>query len=115
MNIPEPQKYLTKEGKEIYFKMCELLEDHSALEDIDSFGLSMAAHYLYLFHKYADGELIQTFPNKTRQVSPEHTIMKDAREGFIKLCAQYGLSNKAREMMLKFKSKKDEGDALDDI
>ena len=115
MKTPKPQSYLTKEGKAIYSKLCELLNEYDAIEEIDSFGLSMAAHYLYLFQEHAGENPIQTFANKTQQVSPSHTVMKDAREGFIKLSAKYGLSNKDRELMLKFKVKKDEGDALDDI
>jgi len=115
MKTPEPQGYLNKEGKVIYFKLCELLEKYDAIEEIDSFGLSMAAHYLYLFHEHAGKNPIQTFPNGTQQVSPSHTVMKDAREGFIKLSQKFGLSNKDRELMLKFKVKKEEGDALDEI
>ena len=115
MKAPKAQNYLTKEGEDIYKEMCQLLEDHNAIEEIDSYGLSMAAHYLYLFHKYADEDPIQTFTNGTRQVSPAFSIMKDSREGFIKLSAKFGLSNKDRELMLKFKAKKAEGDKLDDI
>ena len=115
MNIPKPQGYLTKEGVQIYKEICRLLEGYEALEEADTFILSMAAHYLYLFNAHAGEDPIQTFPNGTKQVSPAHTIMKDAREGFIKLSAKIGLSNKDRELMLKFKVKKQEDDELDKI
>jgi P27 family predicted phage terminase small subunit len=115
MKTPAAQAYLSKEGKQIYKEICRLLEDYDALEEIDSYILSMTAHYLDLFHKHADKDPIQTYPTGAKQVSPSFSIMKDAREGFIKLSGKLGLSNKDRELMLKFKAKKDEGDALDDI
>ena len=48
-------------------------------------------------------------------VSAHLTVMKTASAMFKDLSAKYGLSNKDRELMLKFKAKKAEGDKLDDI
>ena len=115
MKLPEPQAYLSKDAKKIYLEICEHLDSVDALESVDSHGLSMAAHYLHLFRKYADAEPIQTFPNKTQQVSPAFTIMKDAREAFVKLSVKFGLSAKDRDLMLKFKKRKIEKDALDEL
>jgi len=119
MKIPEPQTYLTEEGKLIYYKICDLLDNHSALAEVDSFGLSMAAHWLWLFHKAADevkeNSGIQITSNGYSQVTAEITIMDKASARFEKLSAKYGLSNKDRELMMKFKVEKTKKDKLDDI
>ena len=115
MKKPEPQKYIKGNALKIYDEICSHLSNVDALEDVDSYIISMAAYYLDLFMTHADAGLVQTFANGTRQVSPEHTLMKDAREGFIKLSAKIGLSNKDREAMLKFKGQSKEVDALDEL
>jgi phage terminase small subunit len=119
MKTPEPQGYLNDDGKVIYFKLCELLEKYDAIETIDSFGLSQAAHWLWLFHDSAEavGENggKQITANGYSQVTAEITIMDKASARFEKLSAKYGLSPKDRELMLKFKVKKEEKDEIDEL
>ncbi len=119
MKTPEPQGYLNKEGVAIYNQMCKLLNDYNAIEEIDSFGLSMAAHWLWLFHDNANAVKKnggrQITSNGYSQVTAEITIMDKASARFEKLSAKYGLSVKDRELMMKFKAKKDEGDAITDL
>ena len=119
MKAPKAQKYLTKEGEDIYKEMCQLLEDHNAIEEIDSYGLSMAAHWLWLYHKAAlqtqENGGVQVYKTGAEGVSAHLTVMKTASAMFKDLSAKFGLSNKDRELMLKFKAKKAEGDKLDDI
>jgi P27 family predicted phage terminase small subunit len=115
MKAPAAQAYLNKEARKIYKEICDHLEGVDAVEPIDSYIISMASLYLELFERYADSEPIQTFKNGTSQVSPAFTIMKDAREGFIKLSAKLGMSAKDRELMIKFKKEKKQKDALDDL
>ena len=115
MTAPEPHDYLTEEGVVIFEEMGKFLDGFNAVEDIDGYILSMAAHYLYLFNKHAKEDPVQTFTNGTRQVSPSFSIMKDAREGFLKLSSKIGMSNKDRELMMKFKVHKEEKDDLDNI
>ncbi len=119
MKTPAPQGYLTKEGKSIYTEMCRLLSQYDALEEIDSFGLSQAAHWLWLFHnaaeKVKENGGVQTYKTDAEGVSAHFTVMKTASSMFKDLSAKYGLSVKDRELILKFKAKKDEGDALDDV
>ena len=119
MKVPEPQSYLTLEGVQIYNKMCELLMSYNALEEIDSFGLSQAAMWLWLFHESAEivnkRGPVQVYKTDAEGVSAYFTVMKTASTMFKDLSAKFGLSNKDRELMLKFKAKKDEDDALDGI
>ena len=119
MKTPEPQGYLTKEGELIYNEMCRLLSDYDALEEIDSFGLSQAAHWLWLFssaaEKVKENGGIQVYKTDAEGVSAALTVMKTASAMFKDLSAKYGLSVKDRELIIKFKAKRDEGDALDDL
>jgi len=119
MKTPEPQGYLTDEGVQIYEQLCRLLKDYDAIEEIDSFGLSMAAHWLYLYHVSAEYSAehgaVQVYKTGAEGVSAHLTVMKTASSMFKDLSAKFGLSNKDRELMMKFKAKKDEGDALDDV
>lgn len=119
MKKVEPQLYLTKAGKEIFYKMVDLLGKYGALEEIDSFGLSMAAHWLWLFHENANAVKenagAQVTKNGYSQVTAEITIMKTASAVFKDLSAKFGLSNKDREVMMKFKTTPDEPDRLDKL
>jgi len=119
MKAPEPQGYLNEDGVIIYTEICRLLMSYNALEEIDSYGLSMAAHWLWLFHTSADAVSEnggrQITGNGYSQVTAEITIMDKATARFEKLSAKFGLSNKDRELMMKFKVKKEEKDDLDNI
>lgn len=103
----------------IYDQMVKLLSDYEALEEIDSYGLSMAAHWLWLFNeageRVKENAGVQVYQTGAEGVSASLTVMKTASAMFKDLSGKFGLSNKDRELMLKFKARKDEGDALDDI
>ena len=119
MKTPAPQGYLNKEAKVIYAKLAEFLDGFDAVESADSYGLSQAAFWLWLYHDAADAVKEnggrQITANGYSQVTAEITIMDKASARFEKLSAKYGLSPKDRELMLKFKVKKEEKDKLDDI
>ncbi len=119
MKTPAPQSYLTKEGKSIYTEMCRLLSQYDALEEIDSFGLSMTAHWLWLFNNAAENVKenggVQVYKTGAEGVSAHLTVMKTANAIWKDMSAKFGLSNKDRELMEKFKAKKDEGDAITDL
>ena len=119
MKVPAPQEYLNKESKQIYNEIAKFLEGYEAIDSPDSFGLSQAAFWLWLYHDNANAVKEnggrQITANGYSQVTAEITIMDKASARFEKLSAKYGLSPKDRELMLKFKVKKEEGDALDEI
>jgi len=119
MKTPKPQEYLNEEGREIYENMCRLLDSVGALEEIDSYGLSMAAHWLWIFHYNANAVKktggIQITSTGYSQCTAEITNMDKASGRFEKLSAKYGLSNKDRELMLKFRGSKKDKDALDEL
>ena len=119
MNIPAPQGYLNEQGISIYEELCQHISDVDAIESVDSFELSMLAHFLWLF-QYASNEVkenggIQITSNGYSQVTAEITIMDKAANRVEKLGAKFGLSLKDREQLLKFKGQKKTRDSLDDI
>ena len=119
MKVPEPQSYLNKEARIIYNELGKFLDGYDAIEVVDSYGLSQCAFWLWLYHDAADAVKEnggrQVTANGYSQVTAEITIMDKASARFEKLSAKYGLSPKDRELMLKFKVKKEEADALDGI
>lgn len=119
MNTPEPQGYLGDEAKQIYYEMCSMLEDVDALEEVDSYGLSMAAHWLYLYQVAADNTTKDGGTQMTKtgysQITAHLTVMKTASAAFKDLAAKYGLSVKDRELIHKFKTKRKDVDALDEL
>ena len=130
MKPPEPQSYLNDDARQIYYEIVKFLGDYNAIESVDSYGLSMMAHTLWMHHRageetskieakpdgveYINGP-IQIFKNGTGNISPWFTVYDKTIDKFMKLSVKFGLSNKDRELMLKFKAKKQEQDKLDDI
>ena len=121
MKHPEPQGYLNDEAKKYYKQICTHLEGVNALEEIDSFGLSMMAHSLALYKqaadKISDPEIgaVQVYPTGAQQVSAWFTVMKTSLDYFLKYSQRFGMTPKDRELMIKFKVKRKETDALDDL
>ena len=119
MKTPEPQAYLNEEAQAIYWEIGKFLEGFDAIESVDSLGLSMMAFDLWLYHEAADTinkeGATQIAQSGYSQITGHFTVMKECKASFLKYSQKFGLSPKDRELMLKFKVKKDEGDALDDI
>jgi len=119
MKTPEPQKYLSPQGREIYFEICRLLKSVDGIEEIDSFGLSMMAHWLDLFHLAADHTrekgAVQVYKTGAEGISAHVTVMKTAASVFKDLSGKFGLSTKDRELILKFRGSKKDKDALDEL
>ena len=117
--IPEPQDYLSDEAIQIYQEVGKLLEGVDALEDIDSYGLSMLADSLCQFKIAAqvinERGPVQIYKTDAEGVSAWFTVKKDAYGTFLKYSEKYGLSPKDRQLILKFKTKKKSTDALDDL
>ena len=117
--IPEPQHYLSDEAIQIYQEVGKLLEGVGALEEIDSYGLSMLADSLCQFKRAAqvvnERGPVQVYKTDAEGVSAWFTVKKDAYTMFLKYSEKYGLSPKDRQLILKFKAKKKQTDALDDL
>lgn len=116
---PEPQEYLEKEARKIYWEIIDLLEGVDALEEIDSYGLSIMAMDLWLFKRAAQEVSekggVQITPNGYSQITGYFTVMEKCKASFLKYSEKYGLSPKDRQLILKFKNKKEEKDALDEL
>ena len=119
MKAPAPQGYLTKEGKQIYEEICKLLDKYGTIEEVDSFGLSMLADSLDSYQVAAkevnENGPVQVYKTGATAPSAWMNVKKQSYEAFLKLSQRFGLSPKDRELMLKFKVKKKEEDALDEI
>ena len=121
MEHPESQKYLNATAKKYYTQICVHLEGADALEEIDSFGLSMMAHSLDLYKQAAEKindpsiGVVQTYSTGAQQVSAWFSVMKNSLDYFLKYSQRYGMTPKDRELMIKFKVKRNEKDALTDL
>ena len=119
MSVPKPQKYLSKEGKEYYHAICSHLKDVDALMEVDSYGLSMMAHWLWLNERASQAVKknggVQVYATGAEGVSAHLTVMKTAIGVWKELAPKFGLSVKDRELIQKFKTKREETDALDDL
>jgi P27 family predicted phage terminase small subunit len=116
---PKPESYLDAKGKKYYSEICKHLDSVDYLSEIDSFGLSMMAQYLSMYHDAAvrvgeDGA-IQVYKNGTTNVSGAFSVMKECMSQFLKYSEKFGMSPKDRERMLKFKNMKTEEDGFDAI
>lgn len=119
MNYPEPQGYLNKEARAIYHEICKHLESVDALEEVDSYGLSMMAFDLWVFHEAAEAVKQNGYKQVTQtgysQITPDFTAMKECKASFLRYSIKFGLSPSDREKMLKFKGHKKVEDALDEL
>ena len=119
MKTPKPQGYLNERAKEIYMDIAIILEKYDAVEDQDSYGLSMLADCLATYELAAiecnKHGPVQVYKTDAEGVSAWWTVKKGSWDAFLKLSQRYGLSVKDRELIMKFKAKRDEGDALDDL
>lgn len=117
--IPEPQSYLTDHGKEIYYEICELLLKVGALEDVDSFGLSMMAQSLDLFQDASEqiniNGSVQTYKTGAQAISAHMTVAEKSIAAFFKFSEKFGLSNKDRERIMKFKKQPKQEDQIDKL
>jgi len=119
MKTPAPQGYLSDDGKSIYDEIVKHLGDANALMNVDSHGLSMAAHWLDLYNinaaKTAENGGVQSYKTGATGVSASLTVMKTASIMFKDLSAKFGLSPKDRELMKQFKSERKEADELTNL
>ena len=115
----KPQEYLNKEARIIFNELCKHLQAVDALEQIDSFGLSIMAMDLWMFHEAADKVMVdgpvQITKSNYSQITGYFTVMDKCKVSFLKYSQKFGLSPKDRETMLKFKGHKKDNDAMDDL
>lgn len=118
MNI-QPEPYLTKNGKAIFFRILEFLET-SDMHEVDSFELSVLAQHFDVFHESSrkvneQGYSRVTGNNGYEQVTPHFTAMKDSANYIMKHGEKFGLNPSAREKLKIFNAKEKEADPIDEI
>lgn len=115
----KPEAYIDKESKLHFDRICVHLENADALNEIDSYGLSIMAQYLKMYHEAAnavnESGTWQVFANGASNVSGAFSVMEKCAAQFLKFSEKFGLSEKDREKMLKFNIAPRETDDLDDI
>jgi len=112
--IPQPQDYLTKEGKDIYQMLCRWVKNNDALAEIDSLVVSAAAQS---FYTYAIAALevnkkkpFQTFKTGASAVSGAYSVLKSELSNIIKFSRLFGRDNASRERLMSFAKVKVEED-----
>jgi len=113
-----PEPYLNEAAKEYFYRIVNHLDGLDAMKDVDSFGISMMAFDLWLFHESAaivsetGGK--QTTQSGYSQITADITIMEKSKASFLKYSEKFGLSPKDREKMIAFKGRK-KADAFDKV
>ena len=119
MKAPEPQGYLTEEGRRIYFEVCKILDSVGGLEEVDTYGLSMLSDSLDQYQLACEQVKIhgpiQIYKTGAQAPSAWSTVKKEAWTAFYKLSEKYGLSTKDRQLIMKYKAKRKETDAIDEL
>ena len=110
---PPPQKYLPKVAHKYYDGIMAHLVSTKQLRNVDSFMVSMAANWIYIYekhaalvNKYSCSGAIQKFKNGTKNVSPEWSVMVKADEKIQQYSRKFGMDLRSRETLLAFQVKK---------
>jgi len=106
---PQPSSYLTKRGQELFVELKDHIMSTLNVYDADGILLSMAAHSLYIYERYAkeveDIGYIQTFEKGARNISPEFSVMERAQDRANKYFELLGIGLKARQALLSFRDR----------
>ena len=115
----QPEPYLSDSGLEYFEAIRSHLEQADALMDVDTYGVSMMAHWLDLYHTNAaktnENGGVQVYQTGAEGISASLTVMAKAHAAFKDLSGKFGLSPKDRELMMNFKVKRKETDDLDKL
>lgn len=119
-SIPEPQRYLTEAGLDIYHRVALWCKTNKIITEIDSYNLSRLANALdiYLFH----AEIVNKDPKrgivryKNGSNIDGHLIAMSRLDNLIdSIGRKYGLEQESREKLLAFGVKIEEEEEKDFI
>lgn len=119
----EPEKYLSKRGRTIFFSIIKHVKEKGILEDIDTLELSMLCNSFVNYEKMAqfcsDNEYTEEVTGKNgtfKMVRPEYSIMRNEYANVLKHSGKFGINPADRLKAfgkLKKTVKKDPGADLD--
>jgi len=106
IDIPKHESYLNPAQVKIYKRICEHINDHSLLQNIDSFYVSQVAVSMWNVAKYTrvtnkEG-LVQIYQSGATNTSGYYNALKGEREFLKDANKQLGLTIKAREDLASF-------------
>lgn len=120
----EPEDFLTKAGRTIFFAIVRHIEDKEIIDDIDTLELSMLANSMEVYMRMADicnkeGFTVEvTGKNGTfEMIRSEYTVMRNEYQNVLKHSGKFGLTPGDRHKIfggLKKKKKADPNAGLDD-
>lgn len=109
----------TDRAREIYDEIYSFIESYEAIEEIDHYVVAMMAQTLDIHftasEKIRGEDAVQVYKTGAEATSAWFQVFDKTIDKFQKLSVKLGMTPKDREAMEKFKAKKDEGDALDDL
>lgn len=101
--VPEAPGPLTENGKRCYDQVGSYLIKNSMLQKVDTMLLYDLAiwwdQYLIAVNGVRENGTVQTFPNGTRQVSPDVTNLKQAHSAMNALFKKLGIGEEARQKL----------------
>ncbi len=120
----EPESFLTKAGRTIFFAIIRHIKDKEIIDDIDTLELSMLANSMEVYMRMADicnkeGFTVEvTGKNGTfEMIRSEYTVMRNEYQNVLKHSGKFGLTPGDRHKIfggLKKKKKADPNEGLDD-
>jgi len=95
----EPEEYLTKRGRKLFYSIVKHIKDTNVIEEIDTLELSMLCHSLYTYEMMADycnkngfTEMVTGKNGTFKQAVPEYSIMKNEYANVLRHSGKYGLT-----------------------
>jgi len=108
----QPQGYISDEQMPYFNAIAKHIRDNDALQDVDSYAVSMAAHWLFIFHTAAtqmrQTGIIQI--NENSGLMSKHPIVQVMSEASVQLksfFAELGMTPKSREALTSFQARPD--------
>lgn len=110
-----PQGYIKAEQMPYFNAIAQHVRENEALQDVDSYVVSMAAQWLYIFHQAAEqmrqSGIIQVY-EKTGAMAKHPTVqvMSEASAQLKVWFAELGMTPKSREALTSFQARPDLAD-----
>lgn len=120
----EPEDFLTKNGRTIFFAIIRHIKEKEIIEAIDTLELSMLANSMEVYQRMAETcnkegftEVVTGKNGSFNQIRPEYTVMRNEYQNVLKHSGKFGLTPGDRHKIfggLKKKKRANPNDGLDD-
>lgn len=108
-SLPDPPRSLRKAVEKIYYQVGNTLIEMEVLRNTDLRALCNFAEWSYVYETamkkaLVRGGMYQVFSNKTRNVSPEFTVVRTAQDVMFRFYQRLGLTPYDRDKIQSFQS-----------